>query len=76
MKIGTIALRDVLVSEKVDYVKREFDALSVELEKTFSKELGKEGMKGELERIFGEEGELQACLNISSRVFRFQVAVQ
>ncbi len=62
LKIGAIALRDVMVAEKVDYVKREFDTLSVELEKTLSKQLGKEGMKGELEGIFGDEGKLQACL--------------
>ena len=63
LKIGTIALRDVMISEKVDYVKREFDTLSVGLEKTFNKELGKDGMTGELERIFGDQGELQACLD-------------
>ena len=62
LKVGTIALRDVLIAEKVDYVRREFEALSVELEKTFTRELGKEGMKGELERIFGDKGELQASL--------------
>lgn len=62
LKVGTIALRGVLIAEKVDYVNREFDTLSVELEKTFTKELGREGMKGELERIFGDKGELQACL--------------
>jgi hypothetical protein len=56
LKVGTIALRDVMISEKVDYVKREFDTLAVELEKTFNKELGKEGMTGELERIFGDKG--------------------
>jgi hypothetical protein len=62
LKVGIIALRDVLVAEKVDFVKREFDTLCVELDKIFSKELGKEGMKGELERVFGEKGELHACL--------------
>jgi len=62
LKVGTIALRDVLVAEKVDFVKREFDGLCVELDKIFSKELGKEGMKGELERVFGEKGELHSCL--------------
>jgi hypothetical protein len=62
LKVGIIALRDVWVAEKVDYVKREFDGLCNELDKIFSKELGKEGMKGELERIFGEKGELHSCL--------------
>jgi len=62
LKVGIIALRDVLVAEKVDFVKKEFDNLCVELDKIFSKELGKEGMKGELERVFGEKGELHSCL--------------
>lgn len=62
LKVGIIALRDVLVAEKVDFVKREFDNLCVELDKIFSKELGKEGLKGELERVFGERGELRTCL--------------
>lgn len=62
LKIGVIALKDVVLAEKVDYVKREFEMLSYELEKTFQKELGKEGMKGELDRVFGEEGRLHNCL--------------
>jgi hypothetical protein len=62
LKIGVIALRDVIVAEKVDYVKREFDSLCAELDKIFDKELGKEGMRGELERVFGEKGELHFCL--------------
>ena len=62
LKVGIIALRDVLVAEKVDFVKKEFDNLCIELDKIFSKELGKEGMKGELERVFGEKGELHSCL--------------
>ena len=41
LKIGTIALRDVMISEKVDYVKREFDTLSVELKKPSIKNLEK-----------------------------------
>jgi hypothetical protein len=62
LKVGVIALRDVLVTEKIDYVKREFEMLCVELDKTFKKELGKEGMKGELEKVFGDEGKLHSCL--------------
>jgi len=62
LKVGVIALRDVLVSEKIDYVKREFDGLCIELEGIFRQKLGKEGMQGELERVFGEKGELHSCL--------------
>ena len=62
LKVGVIALRGVLVAEKIDYVKREFDDLCIELENIFRQKLGKEGMQGELERVFGEKGELQSCL--------------
>ena len=62
LKVGVIALRDVLVAEKVDYVKREFDSFCAEMDRIFSKELGRDGMKGELERVFGEKGELYLCL--------------
>ncbi len=62
LKVGVIALRDVLVAEKIDYVKREFDTLCVELDKIFTQKLGKEGMKGELEKVFGDEGKLHSCL--------------
>ncbi|NWF87819.1 hypothetical protein HXY32_08450 [Candidatus Bathyarchaeota archaeon] len=62
VKVGTIALRDVVVAEKIDFVKREFALLCFELEKIFKRELGKEGMKGELEKVFGDEGKLHSCL--------------
>lgn len=62
LKVGVIALHDVLVTEKIDYVKREFERLCFELDKTFQLELGKEGMKGELDKIFGDSGRLQQCL--------------
>ena len=62
LKVGTIALRDVFVAEKVDYIKREFDGLCVELDRILEKGLGKEGMKGELDRVFGEKGDLHSCL--------------
>jgi hypothetical protein len=62
LKVGTIALRDVLVTEKVDFVKKEFDSLCVRLDNMLRQELGKEGMKGELEKVFGEKGELQNSL--------------
>lgn len=62
LKIGTIALRDVLVTEKIDFVKKEFDNLCVRLDSSLKQELGKEGMKGELDKVFGEKGELQSYL--------------
>ncbi len=62
LKVGVIALKDVVVKEKIDYVKREFDNLCFHLEKVFKQELGKEGMKGELENVFGDTGKLQSTL--------------
>lgn len=62
LKVGAIALKDVLVTEKIDYVKREFERLCFELDRIFKLELGKEGMKGELDRIFGDDGKLLQCL--------------
>jgi hypothetical protein len=62
LKVGVIALRDVVVAEKIDYVQREFEKLCFELERTFTKQLGKEGMKGELDKIFSDKGELHRCL--------------
>jgi len=62
LKVGVIALHDILVTEKIDYVKREFERLCFELDKIFKLELGKEGMKGELDKIFSDSGRLQQCL--------------
>jgi hypothetical protein len=63
LKIGAIALKDIAVVEKIDYVKREFQRLCDELDKVFLHELGEEGMHGELDAIFGETGKLQQCLD-------------
>ena len=62
LKIGAIALKDVKMAEKVDYIKREFEKLSLELDTVFTRELGKDGMQGELETIFGDDGKLEQCL--------------
>jgi len=62
LKVGAIALRDIVVAEKIDYVQREFEKLCFELEKIFIQKLGKEGMKGELDKIFSDKGELHSCL--------------
>lgn len=63
LKIGAIALKDITIAEKVDYVKGEFQKLCVELDRVFNQELGPEGMKGELQAIFGDTGKLQQCLD-------------
>lgn len=58
LKVGAIVLRDVVIGKKMDYIRGEFQRFRFELEKT----LGEDGMKGELERIFGRNGELELCL--------------
>jgi hypothetical protein len=63
LKIGAIALKDIAVVEKIDYVKREFQRLCDELDRVFLRELGEEGMRGELDAIFGETGKLQQCFD-------------
>lgn len=62
IRVGVIALKDVLTAEKLDYVRREFDRLDTQLEQIFTKQLGPEGMKGELENIFGDSGQLRRAL--------------
>jgi hypothetical protein len=62
LKVGVIALKDVVVAEKIDYVQREFEKLCFDLEKIFLQELGKDGMKGELDKVFGDDGKLHNCL--------------
>jgi flagellin-like hook-associated protein FlgL len=66
LKIGSIALQDIAVVEKTDYIKREFQRLCDELDKVLMQQLGEEGMHGELDSIFSENGTLHQCLD---RVF-------
>jgi hypothetical protein len=63
LKIGAVALKDITITQKVDYIKAEFQKLYDELDEALHQELGKEGMQGELEKIFGDSGELQKCLD-------------
>lgn len=60
LKIGAIALRDMVVMEKIDLVERKFHGLSVNFERMLQE--NKEGLEGELNKIFGENGELEICL--------------
>lgn len=62
IKIGVIAIRDITVTGKIDYVQKEFERLEGRLDSIFQKQLGEGGMRGELAKIFGENGELQASL--------------
>jgi hypothetical protein len=63
LKIGSIALQDIAVVEKTDYIKREFQKLCDELDRVLLQQLGEEGMHGELDSIFAEDGKLQQCLD-------------
>jgi len=62
LKVGAVALRDAITTGKIDLVERKFQGLCTELDKILREKLGREGMKGELDRIFGKNGELQICL--------------
>ena len=62
LRVGAVALRDAVVSSKLDLIERRFQSLCVEMDTILRSKLGKEGMEGELERVFGDEGELQHCL--------------
>lgn len=62
LRVGAVALRDAVVSSKLDLIERKFQRLCVEMDTVLRSKLGKEGMEGELERVFGDEGELQRCL--------------
>ncbi len=66
LKIGAIALQDIMVVEKTDYIKREFQRLCDELDRVLLQQLGEEGLHGELDAIFSDSGKLQQCLD---RVF-------
>jgi hypothetical protein len=63
LKVGAIALQDIEVVEKTDYIKREFQRLCDELNNVLMHQLGEEGMHGELDSIFSENGSLHECLD-------------
>ena len=63
LKVGALALRDIAVTEKIDFVKREFQKLCNELDGILRRELGEKGVQGQLNGIFGENGRLQECLD-------------
>jgi len=62
IKIGIIALRDAVVADRVDYVEKHFQQFENRLQEVFQKNLGSDGLRGELDKIFGEKGELQSSL--------------
>jgi len=62
IKIGMIALKNAVITIDTDYVKRELERLTIDVEKVLKENLGNEGMKGNLENIFGRNGSLESNL--------------
>lgn len=59
IKIGVMALKNATMTVDTSYVQKEVERLIVEIDENLKKNLGKEGMKGELEKTFGENGYLE-----------------
>lgn len=67
IKIGVIALKNATITVDTNYVQKEVERLIVDIDDNLKKNLGKEGMKGELEKTFGENGYLE---NRLKEIFR------
>ena len=67
IKIGIMALKNAAITVDTNYVQKEVERLIVELDNNLKANLGKEGLKGELEKTFGRNGYLQNSLK---EVFR------
>ena len=59
IKIGVMALKNAAITVDTNYVQKEVERLITEIDINLKKNLGSEGMKGELEKTFGENGYLQ-----------------
>jgi transcriptional regulator of met regulon len=62
IKIGMIALKNAVITIDTNYVKKELEQLTSEVDKILKENLGNEGMKGSLESIFGRNGSLESNL--------------
>jgi hypothetical protein len=62
MKIGIMALKNAAITVDTNYVQKEVERLIVEIDNNLKSNLGKEGMKGELEKTFGKNGSLETSL--------------
>lgn len=62
MKIGIMALKNAAITVDTNYVQKEVERLIAEIDNNLKANLGKEGMKGELEKIFGKDGYLENSL--------------
>ncbi len=59
IKIGVMALRNAVITVDTNYVQKEVERLITEIDSNLKMNLGKEGMKGELEKTFGKGGYLE-----------------
>jgi len=59
IKIGVMALKNAAITVDTNYIQKEVERLILEIDSNLKKNLGSEGMKGELEKAFGENGYLQ-----------------
>jgi hypothetical protein len=62
MKIGIMALKNAAITVDTNYVQKEVERLIAEIDNNLKANLGKEGMKGELEKTFGKNGYLENSL--------------
>ena len=65
IKIGIMALKNASITVDTNYVQKEVERLIAEIDSNIKMNLGKEGMKGELEKTFGENGYLENNLKES-----------
>lgn len=59
VKIGIMALKNATITIDTNYIQKEVGRLISEIDNNLKRNLGKEGMVGELEKIFGSNGYLE-----------------
>lgn len=57
LTMGSVALKSIVLQQKLDYVETAFKGMTTEVNKILT--LGKKEMEGKLEKVFGENGELE-----------------
>ncbi len=59
IKIGTMALKNATITVDTNYVQKEVERLIAYIDNDLKMNLGKEGLTGRLEKLFGENGYLE-----------------
>ena len=62
IKIGMIAIQNAVITIDTNYVKKELEQLTNNVDKVIKENLGSGGMKGSLDNIFGRNGTLESNL--------------